>query len=139
MGIQTSTLNPLGTPGPQVEALILVGMTVLFLARAFFLISGAVFPLSVLPSPVQAVGLVTPLTWWIEGVRYSLFPGGLTAVGGAGSLFTALTGQGRPDTVLIVVALLTTGSVATLAAIAVFRTSDRRAKDRGLLDQTTGS
>ena len=36
-------------------------------------------------------------------------------------------------------ALLATGAVATLAAIAVFRTSDRRAKDRGLLDQTTGS
>jgi hypothetical protein len=35
--------------------------------------------------------------------------------------------------------LLATGAVATLAAVAVFRTSDRRAKDRGLYDQTTGS
>ena len=108
-------------------------------AGALFLISGAVFPLAVLPAPIQAIGLMTPLTWWIEGVRDALFPGGLTAVGGAGSLFSLLSGQDRPDTLQIVVALLATGAVATLAAIAVFRTSDRRAKDRGLLDQTTGS
>ena len=68
-----------------------------------------------------------------------LFPGGLTAVGGSGSLFASLAGQGRPDALLTFVALLATGAVATLGAIAVFLTSDRRAKDRGLLDQTTGS
>jgi ABC-2 type transport system permease protein len=108
-------------------------------AGALFLISGAVFPLAVLPTPIQAIGLMTPLTWWIEGVRDALFPGGLTAVGGPGSLFASLGSQGRPDALQILVALLATGAVATLAAIAVFRTSDRRAKDRGLLDQTTGS
>ena len=37
------------------------------------------------------------------------------------------------------VALLATGTVATLASNVAFRWSDRRAKDRGLLDQTTGS
>jgi ABC-2 type transport system permease protein len=108
-------------------------------AGAFFLISGAVFPLTVLPTPIQALGLVTPLTWWIEGVRDALFPGGLTALGGTGSLFVSISGQQRPEPFQILVALLATGAVATLAAIAVFRTSDRRAKDRGLLDQTTGS
>jgi ABC-2 type transport system permease protein len=108
-------------------------------AGALFLVSGAVFPLAVLPAPVQALGLLTPLTWWVEGVRDALFPGGLTAVGGAGSLFAGLTGGQRPDAPTILGALLATGTVATLAAIAVFRISDRRAKDRGLLDQTTGS
>ena len=108
-------------------------------AGALFLVSGAVFPLAVLPAPIQAIGLLTPLTWWIEGVRDALFPGGLTAVGGSGSLFASLVGQERPHELLTFIALLATGAVATLAAIAVFRTSDRRAKDRGLLDQTTGS
>jgi ABC-2 type transport system permease protein len=106
---------------------------------ALFLVSGVVFPLAVLPSPVQAVGLLTPLTWWIEGVRDSLFRGGVTAIGGPGTLFTELTGGSRPDPLTIVLALSATGLVATLAAVAVFRASDRRAKDRGLLDQTTGS
>jgi ABC-type polysaccharide/polyol phosphate export permease len=106
---------------------------------ALFLVSGAIFPIAVLPPVVQAIGLLTPLSWWIEGVRQSLFPGGITAIGGAGSLFESLTGQLVPTPGQIVVALLLTGAVATLASIAVFRTSDRRAKDRGLLDQTTGS
>ena len=108
-------------------------------AGALFLVSGVVFPLSVLPGLVQAVGLLSPLTWWIEGVRLALFPGGLSAVGGPGSLFSQLTGSSAPTSAEIVLVLLATGAVATLAAVAVFRTSDRRAKDRGLFDQTTGS
>jgi len=44
-----------------------------------------------------------------------------------------------PGSGLIVIVLLATGVVATIAAIAVFRVSERRAKDRGLIDQTTGS
>jgi ABC-2 type transport system permease protein len=106
---------------------------------ALFLISGAVFPILVLPAIVQAVGLLTPLSWWIEGVRQSLFPGGISSIGGTGSLFESLTGEAAPDPAQIVFALLVTGTMATLASIAVFRMSDRRAKDRGLLDQTTGS
>jgi ABC-2 type transport system permease protein len=106
---------------------------------ALFLVSGAVFPIAVLPFAVQAVGLLTPLSWWIEGVRQSLFPGGISSIGGTGSLFETLTGQLQPTPSQIVIALLATGTVATLASIAVFRASDRRAKDRGLLDQTTGS
>ncbi len=108
-------------------------------AGALFLVSGVVFPLAVLPAPVQALGLVTPLTWWMEGTRLALFPGGVTAIGGPGSLYTQLTGTAAPTAGVIVLVLLATGAVATLGALAVFRASDRRAKDRGLLDQTTGS
>jgi ABC-2 type transport system permease protein len=108
-------------------------------AGALFLVSGVVFPLSVLPGPVQAIGLLTPLTWWVEGVRLSLFPGVVSASGGPGTLFTELTGAAAPTAAQIVVALLVTGAMATLAAAVVFRASDRRAKDRGLFDQTTGS
>ena len=59
---------------------------------------------------VQAIGLLTPLTWWIEGVRQALFPGGVSSIGGAGSLFATLTGSAAPDRAEIVVALLATGS-----------------------------
>jgi ABC-2 type transport system permease protein len=109
------------------------------LAGALFLVSGVVFPLAVLPSPLQAVGLGTPLTWWIEGVRHAAFPDMPSSVGGAGSLWSTLTGTAAPDAATIIVALLATGAVVTLAATGVFRVSERRAKDRGLLDQTTGS
>lgn len=106
---------------------------------ALFLVSGVVFPLSVLPGPIQAIGLVTPLTWWIEGIRLALFPGGVRAIGGPGSLFGHWTAATAPTATTIILVLLATGSVATLGAVAMFRVSDRRAKDRGLLDQTTGS
>jgi ABC-2 type transport system permease protein len=108
-------------------------------AGALFLISGAVFPLAVLPAPLQGIGLLAPFTWWIEGVRQALFPTGLSSAGGDGSLFASLAGHSVPTGLEVVVALLATGSVATLASIVAFRASDRRAKDRGLLDQTTGS
>ena len=108
-------------------------------AGALFLVSGVVFPLSVLPMPVQAVGLLTPLTWWVEGVRRAVFPTGPSSIGGEGSLWTSLAGTPAPDPATIVVALLATGGLVTLAAMGVFRVSERRAKERGLLDQTTGS
>jgi ABC-2 type transport system permease protein len=109
------------------------------LAGALFLVSGAVFPLAVLPMPLQAVGLATPLAWWIEGVRRAAFPGGVSSIGGEGSLWLRWTGTAAPDGTTIVLALLATGLVVTLAATGVFRVSERRAKERGLLDRTTGS
>ncbi len=108
-------------------------------AGALFLVTGAVFPLAILPAPVQLLGLVTPLTWWIAGIREAIFPGGPDSIGGPGSLFGVLSGHANPTDGEIVLALLATGAVATLAALAVFRVSDRRAKRAGLYDRTTGS
>ena len=52
-------------------------------AGALFLVSGAVFPLAVLPPPIQAVGLVTPLAGGSTASGCGL-PGGPSAIGGAG-------------------------------------------------------
>jgi ABC-2 type transport system permease protein len=108
-------------------------------AGALFLVTGAVFPLSVLPVPAQVLGWATPFAWWIEGVRLALFPAGLSGIGGPGSAFASFTGRLRPEPYEVVIALLGTGALVTLAAIVGFRWSLHRAKDRGLLDQTTGS
>jgi ABC-2 type transport system permease protein len=108
-------------------------------AGGLFLVSGAVFPLTILPAPLQAIGLLNPLAWWIEGVRHALDPANPSSIAGPGSLFTSLTGQLTPSTAQVLIALLVTGAVVTLAAAVIFRVSSRRAKDRGLLDRTTGS
>jgi len=39
----------------------------------------------------------------------------------------------------MVAVLLVSGSLVTLAGTTIFRISERRARDRGLLDRTTGS
>ena len=108
-------------------------------AGALFLVSGAVFPLAVLPQPVQWVGLADPLAWWLEGTRLALFGTTASGIGGAGSLWLAVTGSLAPTPAQAIGALLLTGAVGTLAAMLAFRASEGRAKDRGLLDQTTGS
>jgi hypothetical protein len=63
----------------------------------------------------------------------------MTSIGGAGSVWTAVTGSVAPDPLTIVIALSLTGALITLAATGLFRASERRARDRGLLDLTTGS
>jgi ABC-2 type transport system permease protein len=106
---------------------------------ALFLVVGAVFPLSVLPVPLQVFGLVSPLTWWIAGVRQALFPGGPSSIGGPGSLWQQLSGQLNPNPVQIVLVLLVSGAIVTLGSAMLFRAGEARAKDRGLIDRTTGS
>lgn len=108
-------------------------------AGALFLVVGAVFPLAVLPSVVQAFGLAMPLTWWLAGVRQALFPGGISSIGGPGSLFEQLSGHAAPTTPEIAFALLVSGALVTLVAAAVFAAAQRRVKARGLIDVTTGS
>jgi ABC-2 type transport system permease protein len=108
-------------------------------AGSLYLLSAVVFPLAVLPTPIQAIGLATPLTWWIEAVRRALDPSIPSAIGGPGSLFATVTGKVIPSNADLLLALLATGAVVTLAAAVVFRVSSRRAKERGLLDRTTGS
>jgi ABC-2 type transport system permease protein len=108
-------------------------------AGALFLVSGSVFPVAILPAPLQAVALANPLAWFVDGARRAFDAAAPSSLGGAGSLLETLTGQVTPGNGLLVVALLVTGAVVTLAAAVVFRLSSRRAKERGLLDRTTGS
>lgn len=108
-------------------------------AGALFLIVGAVFPLSVLPAVAQVIGLVVPLTWWIEGVRRALVPDAATSVGGTGSVWSEATGMVAPDTAWVLSALLLTTAMSTLVAIVCYRWSEHRARERGAFDQTTGS
>jgi ABC-2 type transport system permease protein len=108
-------------------------------AGGLFLLVGAVFPLAVLPDMAQAIGLVVPLTWWIEGVRRALIPDAATSIGGTGSVWSEMTGMVAPDTAWVLGALLLTTAISTLVAVACYRWSERRARERGAFDQTTGS
>lgn len=96
------------------------------LAGALYLFSGAVFPLDVLPSALRPVGLVLPITYWLEIIRRALMQGDQPA-----STFGAWTDEG-------LLALLAALTVATaIGAMTVFRVCERVARQRGLIDRTS--
>lgn len=97
------------------------------IAGGLYLLSGAIFPPDVLPGFLQPVALALPTTWWLEGVRRALLgaptPGILA---------------GYSDVAALGALIVSTG-VLTLGSWAVFRMFERVARERGLIDQTTGS
>ncbi|MDW5563976.1 MAG: ABC transporter permease [Methanomassiliicoccus sp.] len=95
---------------------------------AFYLFCGTLFPITVLPAWGQAIGMAIPLTYWLELVRRSLYPGGgMESIGGLG--------QFSSPTLLL---FLLVSSLAFLAASTlIFRFADRRARQAGKVDMTT--
>ena len=95
---------------------------------AFYLLCGTLFPLTVLPSWAQAVGMAIPLTYWLELVRRSLYPGSaMEAISGLGAL-----GSG---TIMLYLVVSTLAFLA--ASTLIFRYADRRARRAGKVDMTT--
>lgn len=96
-------------------------------AGALYLLSGAIFPLDVLPGYLQPVGWALPTTWWLEASRRALIgegaPGRLAAL--------------SDPTVLVVLAVTT--AVTLALALAAWAWSMRRARQQGLLDMITGA
>lgn len=96
-------------------------------AGAMYLLCGAIFPIDVLPAWLQPVSLALAPTWWLEGVRRALLgrptPGMMATI---------------PDAAVVgALALAAAGLV--IAGLAIFRLMLRRARDKGLIDQLTGS
>lgn len=73
------------------------------------------------------MALALPTTWWLEGVRRELL-GAPTP-----DLLASF-----PDTI-VVLALCASTAVLTLGSVAIIRAFERIARERGLIDQTTGS
>lgn len=96
------------------------------LSASLYLVCGAVFPVAVLPGPLQAFSRAVPITWWLEGLRRALLGDG------ARLSFPALS-DGE------VLALLAGTTAATVAlAAAVFTWAEQRARRLGVLDRQTG-
>jgi ABC-2 type transport system permease protein len=98
------------------------------IAGAFYLVSGAIFPIDVLPSILHPVAYALPTTWWLEASRR-----GLLAHGTPGSVIGTV-----PDG-LVMLYLLVSTAIAVPLALAAFAWFMRRAREAGLLDMVTGS
>lgn len=97
------------------------------IAGALFLISGAVFPIHILPDVLHPIAYASPTTWWLEASRRGLL--------GHGS--PGLLGE-LPDGLVLLLLVVTT-AIAVALALTAFAWFTRRARRAGLLDMTTGS
>ena len=96
-------------------------------AGALYLFSGAIFPLEVLPRYLRPIGLMMPVTYWLELIRRSL-------IGDVAAEFPTLAGVGDLQLLAILVALTFALGVT---ALVVFALCDWNARERGLIDRTT--
>ena len=92
-----------------------------------FLLCGAIFPLEVLPGPVQNIAAALPITWWIEGLRRALL--GTTSPGILGNMPT--------NELLLILAAGTV--VIWLISPRLFVAGIDRAREKGYLDRNTAS
>jgi ABC-2 type transport system permease protein len=97
------------------------------IAGAIYLISGAIFPIDILPTFLHPVAYATPTTWWLEASRR-----GLLGHGSPGAIGTLSDG-----TVMLFLAVST--AVAIPVGLAAFAWFMKRARQAGLLDMVTGS
>jgi ABC-2 type transport system permease protein len=97
------------------------------IAGALYLVSGAIFPVDVLPSFIQPIAYAMPTTWWLEASRRGLLGHG--SPGAIGDI---------PDALVMLFLLVSTAVVVPLS-LAAFAWFMRRARQAGLLDMVTGS
>ena len=97
------------------------------IAGALYLVSGAIFPIDILPGFLHPIAYTSPTTWWLEASRR-----GLLGHGSPGAL-----GDLSDGTVMLLLALST--AIAIPVALAAFTWFMHRARKLGLLDMVTGS
>ncbi|MBA3586337.1 MAG: ABC transporter permease [Chloroflexi bacterium] len=97
------------------------------IAGALYLISGAIFPIDILPAFLHPIAYASPTTWWLEASRR-----GLLGHGSPGTL-----GDLSDGTVMLLLAIST--AIVIPVALAAFAWFMQRARQAGLLDMTTGS
>lgn len=91
-------------------------------AQALYIVSGAIFPIAILPGPIAFLARLSPLVYWLELVRRAL-------LGPAALLMFPELSNGA---VLLRLLLTTLGLLAV--ALGAFRVADRLARSRGLID-----
>ncbi len=98
------------------------------IAGVFYLFCGVVFPITILPVWGQSIGLLIPITHWLEIVRRAIQPeAGMGAVSG-------LQAYSEGEIFLF---LIVSGLMFLVVSIGIFRFADYLARKKGKLDMTT--
>ncbi len=99
------------------------------IAGLVYLLSGVVFPLSVLPTWVQPISLSLPTTYWLEGMRRAL-------IGPLPEAFRGPLSEWNNTQLALMLAATTT--VLVVLAQLFWRWSERRAWRLGKLEENAG-
>jgi ABC-2 type transport system permease protein len=95
-------------------------------AGALYLVTGAIFPIAILPGWLQLISLGVPLTYWLELIRISLM-GDQMMQGFPVQNIAAMFGL-----------FLLTSIIIGCASLLLFRISEHYAREHGQIDRTTG-
>jgi ABC-2 type transport system permease protein len=99
-------------------------------AGVFYVLSGVIFPLTILPSWAQGISLVLPVTYWMEALRRGLMPEAMSEFAGG-------TGLGHLGNLELMGALALSAFVFLVLSVAMFRVVDRFARKKGRIDWTS--
>jgi len=93
----------------------------------FYLFSGVIFPIAVLPEWSHGLSRALPLTYWFEALRRSLNPAGTSSWPGLADL----------SSLELLLALAIATALSFALSLLVFWAVDHRARRKGKLDWTT--
>ncbi len=99
-------------------------------AGVFYVLSGVIFPITVLPTWAQSISKVLPITYWMEAMRRGLEPGVISSLG-------STTGLDRMDNWFLMLVLILFTIAFLFISVGIFRFADKTARRKGKIDWTT--
>ncbi|MGQ9587263.1 MAG: ABC transporter permease [Thermoplasmata archaeon] len=103
------------------------------IAGVFYVLSGVIFPISILPEWAQTISMWLPVTYWMEAVRRGLMPGAMADLNARMNV----TGLGGYDNLALMAVMALSVLVSLVLSLSVFRYADRAAREKGKIDWTT--
>ena len=105
------------------------------LAGVFYVLSGVVFPITILPSWAMSISRILPVTYWMEAIRRGIEPGVMDELVETSGF--DVTGMAGVSDIAMMAYLLVSAGVFFLLSIGVFRVADYIARKKGKVDWTT--
>ncbi len=100
------------------------------IAGVFYVLSGVVFPITVLPGWAQDISKFLPVTYWMEAMRRALQPGVIEGLG-------ATTGLSDITVPWLMLILGVAAVIFLFVSTSIFKLADRNARRKGKIDWTT--
>ena len=99
-------------------------------AGIFYVMSGVIFPITILPTWAQPISKLLPVTYWMEAMRRGLEPGIISALG-------STTGMDGMDNWFLMLVLILSTIAFVFISVGIFRFADKAARRKGKIDWTT--